>query len=26
KENTPDGSRWVEGRDSDHAAADRWKQ
>ncbi|XMB47818.1 molybdopterin synthase catalytic subunit MoaE [Pseudomonas fluorescens] len=25
KENTPDGPRWVEGRDSDHAAADRWK-
>ena len=26
KENTSDGPRWVEGRDSDHAAADRWKQ
>jgi len=26
KEQTGDGPRWVEGRDSDHAAADRWKQ
>ena len=26
KENTRDGPRWVEGRDSDHAAADRWKK
>lgn len=26
EENTSDGPRWVEGRDSDHAAADRWKQ
>jgi molybdopterin synthase catalytic subunit len=25
KENTPEGAHWVEGRDSDHAAADRWK-
>ena len=25
KENTADGPRWVEGRDSDHAAAARWK-
>ena len=25
KENTPEGPRWVEGRGSDHAAADRWK-
>ncbi|WPP00755.1 molybdopterin synthase catalytic subunit MoaE [Pseudomonas sp. HR96] len=25
KENTEDGPRWVEGRDSDHAAAERWK-
>jgi len=25
KEETPDGPRWVEGRCSDHAAADRWK-
>ncbi|MEB0042925.1 MULTISPECIES: molybdopterin synthase catalytic subunit MoaE [unclassified Pseudomonas] len=24
KENTRDGPRWVEGRDSDHAAAGRW--
>ncbi|AOZ13850.1 MULTISPECIES: molybdopterin synthase catalytic subunit MoaE [Pseudomonas] len=24
KEHTPDGPRWVEGRASDHAAADRW--
>jgi molybdopterin synthase catalytic subunit len=26
KENTSEGPRWVEGRDSDHAAADRWKK
>ena len=26
KETTSDGPRWVEGRDSDHAAADRWKR
>lgn len=25
KENTSEGPRWVEGRDSDHMAADRWK-
>jgi molybdopterin synthase catalytic subunit len=25
KENTPHGPRWVEGRASDQAAADRWK-
>ncbi|MFQ6595039.1 MULTISPECIES: molybdopterin synthase catalytic subunit MoaE [Pseudomonas] len=25
KENTNEGPRWVEGRHSDHAAADRWK-
>ena len=25
KENTSEGPRWVEGRDSDHKAADRWK-
>jgi molybdopterin synthase catalytic subunit len=25
KEHTSQGPRWVEGRDSDHAAADRWK-
>jgi len=25
KENTADGPRWVEGRESDHAAAERWK-
>ena len=25
KENTPEGARWVEGRSSDYAAADRWK-
>lgn len=25
KENTADGPRWVEGRASDHAAAERWK-
>lgn len=25
KENTSEGARWVEGRDSDHKAADRWK-
>ena len=25
KENTSEGPRWVEGRSSDHAAADRWK-
>ena len=25
KESTSEGSRWVDGRDSDHAAADRWK-
>ncbi|MGK9559508.1 molybdopterin synthase catalytic subunit MoaE, partial [Salmonella enterica subsp. enterica] len=25
KENTPEGPRWVEGRGSDHAAAERWK-
>ncbi|MEQ7918022.1 molybdopterin synthase catalytic subunit MoaE [Xanthomonas sp. WHRI 1810A] len=25
KETTSQGPRWVEGRDSDHAAADRWK-
>jgi len=25
KENTEQGPRWVEGRESDHAAADRWK-
>jgi molybdopterin synthase catalytic subunit len=25
KEVTSEGPRWVEGRDSDHAAADRWK-
>lgn len=25
KENTSQGPRWVEGRDSDHKAADRWK-
>jgi hypothetical protein len=25
KENTPQGSRWVEGRSSDHDAALRWK-
>ena len=24
KEHTADGARWVEGRASDHAAADRW--
>jgi molybdopterin synthase catalytic subunit len=24
-ENTSQGARWVEGRDSDHAAAERWK-
>ena len=24
KERTPDGARWVEARDSDDAAADRW--
>lgn len=26
KENTPDGERWVEARDSDDAAAERWKR
>jgi molybdopterin synthase catalytic subunit len=26
KESTSEGPRWVEGRDSDHAAADRWKK
>lgn len=26
KEDTPEGSRWVEGRCSDQAAADRWQQ
>lgn len=25
KENTSQGPRWVEGRDSDHKAAERWK-
>ncbi|WP_268799719.1 molybdopterin synthase catalytic subunit MoaE [Pseudomonas huanghezhanensis] len=25
KESTSEGPRWVEGRDSDHAAAERWK-
>ena len=25
KETTSQGPRWVEGRESDHAAADRWK-
>ncbi len=25
KENTSEGPRWVEGRESDHQAADRWK-
>ena len=25
KENTSEGPRWVEGRHSDHAAAERWK-
>jgi molybdopterin synthase catalytic subunit len=25
KENTSEGPRWVEGRDSDHKAADRWE-
>ena len=25
KENTPEGAHWVEGRDSDLAAASRWK-
>lgn len=25
KEETPDGARWVEARDSDDAAAERWK-
>ena len=25
KENTAEGPRWVEGRESDHRAADRWK-
>ncbi|CAM3045040.1 molybdenum cofactor biosynthesis protein MoaE [Pseudomonas floridensis] len=25
RENTSEGPRWVEGRASDHAAADRWK-
>ncbi|KOP54875.1 molybdopterin synthase catalytic subunit MoaE [Pseudomonas tremae] len=25
RENTPEGPRWVEGRHSDHQAADRWK-
>ena len=25
KENTSEGARWVEGRESDHAAAGRWK-
>jgi molybdopterin synthase catalytic subunit len=25
KESTAQGPRWVEGRDSDHKAADRWK-
>jgi len=25
KETTSDGPRWVEGRDSDHAAAKRWR-
>lgn len=25
KENTPQGTRWVEGRSSDHDAALRWK-
>lgn len=25
KEHTADGPRWVDGRSSDHAAADRWK-
>jgi molybdopterin synthase catalytic subunit len=24
KEWTPDGPRWVEARDSDHASAERW--
>lgn len=26
KEDTPDGPRWVEGRDSDQAAAQRWQR
>lgn len=26
KETTPDGPRWVEGRDSDQQAAERWQQ
>ncbi|MCF7203372.1 molybdopterin synthase catalytic subunit MoaE [Pseudomonas oligotrophica] len=26
KETTPDGPRWVEGRDSDQRAAERWQQ
>ena len=25
KESTEDGARWVEGRESDHAAAQRWE-
>lgn len=25
KENTPDGERWVDARESDNAAADRWR-
>ncbi|HAQ27623.1 molybdopterin synthase catalytic subunit MoaE [Stutzerimonas nitrititolerans] len=25
KETTPDGPRWVEGRESDQSAADRWR-
>jgi molybdopterin synthase catalytic subunit len=25
KENTQDGPRWVEGRQSDQAAAERWQ-
>ena len=26
KEETPEGERWVDSRESDHAAADRWKR
>lgn len=26
KEDTPEGARWVEGRSSDQAAADRWQK
>jgi len=26
KENTPDGERWVDGRHSDQAAAERWQR